>query len=47
MQFARWHFWNYSGTEHENSFHFLVRAEIAPALNRLGGVTLLLGWNIM
>jgi hypothetical protein len=47
MQFAHWRFWNAAGEENENSFHLLVRAELAPAFDGLRGVTLLLGWNIM
>ena len=47
VQFAHWRFCCLSVNENENSFHLLVRAEVAPAFNRLSGVTLLLGWNVM
>jgi hypothetical protein len=53
VQFAHWRFQNpYDyGTpfhyENENSFHLLVRAELAPAFDRLRGVTLLFGWSAM
>jgi hypothetical protein len=53
-QFAHWRFQNpYDANpygfhyENENSFHLLVRAEVAPAFDRLMGVTLLFGWNAM
>jgi hypothetical protein len=50
VQFAHWRFvglWDIPGTENENSFHLIVRAELAPAFDGLRGVTLLLGWNVL
>jgi hypothetical protein len=38
--------WPKDGSACENAFHLWARAEIAPSLDRLQGVTLLLGWNV-